>query len=295
MKGVWEMIQKNEVYRTKEQSSLDVQQLPTKLRRKKKKRHLVWNVETLISISTFFIIGMFWFVITKFEFVSPLIVPSPLSVLHSFQEVLSTGYKGISLPVHILDSMTRLLTGYVLAAILGILLGLASGYTSKFRAVFDPIVEFYQSLPPLAYYTILIIWFGIGDLSKVVLLFLAAFAPMFIASMAGVKNVKTEYIQGAYNLGASKWQTFYNIIFPASLPYIFTGLRTSIVASYGTLVAAEMVAGVSGLGWMVIDASRFLRSDIIFMGLIVMGVISVILDRTLRFAEAKIVPWKGKD
>ena len=227
--------------------------------------------------------------------VSPLIVPSPAIVLHSFQEVLSTGYKGIPLLVHVFDSMKRLLSGYVLAAILGVLLGLASGYSSKIRAVFDPIVEFYQSLPPLAYYTVLIIWFGIGDVSKVVLLFLAAFAPMFISSMAGVKNVKTEYIQGALNLGANQWKTFYYVILPASLPFIFTGLRTSMVASYSTLVAAEIVAGASGLGWMVIDASRFLRSDIIFMGLIVMGIISIILDRTLRFAEVKIVPWKGKD
>ncbi|RLL43996.1 ABC transporter permease [Oceanobacillus piezotolerans] len=266
-----------------------------KIPRKKKKRHKVWNIETLITISTFTFILLAWFVLTELEFVSSLIMPSPATVLQSFQEVITTGYKGNSLWVHILDSMTRLLTGYFLAAVLGILLGLASGYNRKIRAVFDPIVEFYQSLPPLAYYTVLIIWFGIGDLSKVVLLFLAAFAPMFIASMSGVKNVKTEYIQGAYNLGANKWQTFFYIIFPASLPYIFTGLRTSMVASYGTLVAAEMVAGVSGLGWMVIDASRFMRSDIIFMGLIVMGIISIILDRLLRFAEGKIVPWKGKD
>lgn len=286
------MVQHNELHAAKEQPSNN---LPVNLKRNKKKKKRFWSIELLITLSTFLLIAVTWYVITKLEIVSPLIVPSPITVLQGFQEVLSTGYKGISLSVHIFDSMKRLVTGFVLAAIMGVLLGLASGYSNKIRAVFDPIVEFYQSLPPLAYYTVLIIWFGIGDFSKVVLLFLAAFAPMFISSMAGVKNVKTEYIQGAYNLGANKWQTFYYIILPASLPFIFTGLRTSMVASYGTLVAAEMVAGVSGLGWMVIDASRFLRSDIIFMGLIVMGIISIILDRTLRFAEAKVVPWKGKD
>ncbi len=286
------MVQHNELHAAKDQTS---NKIPVSLRKSKKKQIKFWRIESLITISTFLLIGFTWYVITKLEIVSSLIVPSPITVLHGFQEVLSTGYKGISLSVHIFDSMKRLLAGFILAAILGVLLGLASGYSSKIRAVFDPIVEFYQSLPPLAYYTVLIIWFGIGDFSKVVLLFLAAFAPMFISSMAGVKNVKTEYIQGAYNLGANKWQTFYYIILPASLPFIFTGLRTSMVASYGTLVAAEMVAGVSGLGWMVIDASRFLRSDIIFMGLIVMGVISIVLDRALRFAEVKAVPWKGKD
>jgi len=263
--------------------------------RKKGRRRRLLNIEIFITLSTFLLIAAVWYVVTKFEVVSSLIMPSPGSVIQSFQEVFSTGYKGISLSVHVLDSMKRLLAGFIAAAVLGILLGLASGYSSKVRAVFDPIVEFYQALPPLAYYTVLIIWFGIGDLSKVVLLFFAAFAPVFIASMAGVKNIKMEYIQGAYNLGANKWQVFRHIILPASLSYIFTGLRTSMAASYGTLVAAEMVAGVSGLGWMVNDASRFLRSDVIFMGLIVMGVISIILDRSLRFAEAKAVPWKGKD
>lgn len=286
------MVQQNELQTAKEQP---LNKLPVNLKRNKKKSLKFWKIETLITITTFLLIGIIWFLVTEFKMVSPLIVPSPAIVLHSFQEVLSTGYKGIPLLVHVFDSMKRLLSGYVLAAILGVLLGLASGYSSKIRAVFDPIVEFYQSLPPLAYYTVLIIWFGIGDVSKVVLLFLAAFAPMFISAMAGVKNVKTEYIQGALNLGANQWKTFYYVILPASLPFIFTGLRTSMVASYSTLVAAEMVAGASGLGWMVIDASRFLRSDIIFMGLIVMGIISIILDRTLRFAEVKIVPWKGKD
>jgi taurine transport system permease protein len=257
------------------------------------KSHL--SIETIISISTFVILGLSWYLVTKFELVPEVFIPSPAKVLNAFTDTLFNGYKGYPLMKHLGDSMYRLLTAFAIALITAIPLGLLSGYNSKARAVFDPIVEFYQSLPPLAYYTILIIWLGIGNTSKITLLCLAAFAPLFIASMSAVKSVKEDYVNGAYTLGANKGQVFRHVIFPACLPYIFTGIRTAMATSYGTLVAAEMVAATTGIGWMVFDASRFMRSDIIFMGIIVMGVTSIILDRTIRFIEYKVVPWKGKE
>ena len=253
------------------------------------------SIEMIISILTFVILGLTWYIVTTFELVSEIFIPSPAKVISSFNDTLFNGYKGYPLMKHLGDSMFRLLTAFAIALITAIPLGLASGYNSKIRAVFDPLVEFYQSLPPLAYYTVLVIWLGIGDISKITLLFLAAFAPLFIASMSGVKSVKDDYVNGAYTLGAGKGQVFRHVIFPACLPYIFTGIRTSMATAYGTLVAAEMVAAVTGIGWMVFDASRFMRSDIIFMGIIVMGITSIILDRTIRFIEFKVVPWKGKE
>ncbi|MBC2582341.1 ABC transporter permease [Clostridium sp. DJ247] len=252
------------------------------------------TIEIFITLGTFTALLLAWYFTTKFKVISDTLLPSPAKVLKSFNKALFQGYKDTPLLKHLADSMFRLLSSYGFAVLTGIPLGLASGYNSKIRAVFDPLVEFYQSLPPLAYYSILIIWLGIGDFSKIVLLFLSAFAPIFIASMSGVKSVREDFINGAYTLGAGKGQTFIHVIFPASLPYVFTGLRTSMASAYGTLVAAEMVAGVTGIGWMVSDASRFLRTDIIFMGIIVMGITSVILDRTIRRVESKVVPWKGK-
>lgn len=257
------------------------------------KKHL--KIETVISLLTFVILGLAWYLVTKFKLVSEVFIPSPAKVLDCFIDTLFNGYKGYPLMKHLGDSMFRLLTAFAIAMITAIPLGLASGYNSKIRAAFDPIVEFYQSLPPLAYYTILVIWLGIGDTSKITLLFLAAFAPLFIASMSGVKSVKEDYVNGAYTLGANRGQVFRHVIFPACLPYVFTGIRTSMATSYRTLVAAEMVAATTGIGWMVFDASRFMRSDIIFMGIIVMGITSIILDRTIRFVEYKVVPWKGKE
>lgn len=254
-----------------------------------------FTLESAISVLTFLVLGLTWYLMTHFQLISEVFIPSPARVFQSFQETLINGYKGNSLLKHLADSMYRLLAAFFAAALAAIPLGLASGYNSKVRAVFDPLVEFYQALPPLAYYTLLVIWLGIEDLSKITLLFLAAFAPIFISSMSGVKSVKEDYIQGAYTLGATKGNVFWHVILPACLPYIFTGLRTSIATAFGTLVAAEMVAAVTGIGWMVFDASRFLRSDIIFVGLIVMGITSIILDRIMRWVEQKIVPSKGKE
>ncbi|MDR3165708.1 MAG: ABC transporter permease subunit, partial [Synergistaceae bacterium] len=172
--------------------------------------------------------------------------------------------------------------------------GIASGFNSKIRAVFDPIVEFYRPLPPLGYYTLLVLWMGIENSSKIALLYLAGFAPIFIACAAAVKKIRVDYIDGAYTLGANRRQVLTHVVFPACLPDIFTGLRTSVGVSYTTLVAAEMVAAVSGIGWMVLDASKFLRSDIVFAGIIIMGFSGILIDRVLRVIEERVVPWKGK-
>ena len=184
---------------------------------------------------------------------------------------------------------------FALVVVTAIPLGLASGTNSKIRAIFDPLVEFYRPLPPLAYYTLLILWMGIENSSKVALLFLAGFAPVYLSCVAGVSRIRQDLINGAYTLGASRRQVFFHVILPATLPDIFTGLKTSLGFTYTTLVAAEMVAAVSGIGWMVLDASKFLRSDVIFVGIIIMGITGVLLDRVIRVLEEKIVPWRGKE
>jgi taurine transport system permease protein len=129
----------------------------------------------------------------------------------------------------------------------------------------------------------------------VTLLYLAGFAPVYIASAAAVRKIRQDLIQGAYTLGASKRQVFWHVILPSCLPDIFTGLKTSLGVAYSTLVAAEMVAAVSGIGWMVLDASKFLRSDVIFVGIFVMGATGMLLDWGIRMLEEKLVPWRGKE
>ncbi|MEL7520745.1 MAG: ABC transporter permease subunit, partial [Cyanobacteria bacterium J06553_1] len=235
-----------------------------------------------------------WFVVTNLNWVDPLFFPSPQSVWSAFITILQDGYKGRPLLVHIGSSLWRLLIAFVLALGTAVPIGLASGYFKPVQALLDPFIEFYRPLPPLAYYTLLVIWLGIEDGSKIALLFLAGFAPLYIAMVSGVKRVPRDRVNAALSLGASQWQVFTQIIFPSCLPELFTGLRTALGFMYTTLVAAEMVAAVSGIGWMVLDASKFLRSDIIFVGIIIMGLIAIGLDLILRRLQVKYLPWVGR-
>lgn len=252
-------------------------------------------VEALIAAGTVAVLLGGWYFIVAQQYFSEVIVPSPYKVWQSFLTIWAEGYKGISLGQHFFESMVRLLSAFVLVVVTAVPIGLLSGYSSKIRAVFDPIIEFYRPLPPLAYYTMLVIWMGIDNESKIALLYLAGFAPVYLSCLSGVKKIRQEYIQGAYTLGASRWQVFRHVVLPACLPEMFTGIRTALGFSYTTLVAAEMVAADSGIGWMVLDASKFLLSDIIFTGIIIMGITGLAMDALLRVAEHRLVPWKGKD
>ena len=250
--------------------------------------------EPVLTALTLGSILLAWYAVARFRLVSELFVPHPMSVWQAFADIATDGYRGGTLLHHLLDSLYRVLAGFLLAVVTAVPLGLAIGYSSKVRAVFDPLIEFYRPLPPLAYYTLLVVWLGIENESKIALLYLAAFPPLSVSAMAGVKGVAPERIQGARSLGASRWQVFRYVVFPSCLPDIFTGMRVSIGFTYTTLVAAEMVAATSGIGWMVLDASKFLRSDVIFMGNIVMGLTGIGLDRLIRIAERRVVPWRGK-
>ena len=249
----------------------------------------------LLSVGSVAIALLLWFVVTNLELVDPLFFPTPQSVWSSFVDILQNGYKDRSLLQHIGASMWRLLLAFVLAFCTAIPMGLASGYFKPVQAILDPFIEFYRPLPPLAYYTLLVIWLGIEDPSKIALLFLGGFAPLYIAMVSGVRRVPRDRIHAALSLGASQWQVFTEIIFPSCLPELFTGLRTALGFMYTTLVAAEMVAAVSGIGWMVLDASKFLRSDIIFVGIIIMGVIAIAIDLGLRWLQTRCIPWVGRE
>ena len=236
-----------------------------------------------------------WMIVTRKGRISSIIFPSPDKVWNSLLSLLKNGYKGHTLWEHLFASLRRLFIAYILAVITAIPLGLLSGYSEKIRAVFEPIIAFVRPLPPLGYYTIIILWMGIGDGSKVMLLFLGAFAPIYLSCVAGVTRVKLDYINRARTLGANKRQIFFYVIFPSALPDIFVGLRNAMSTAYATSVAAEMVAAVSGIGWMVLDASKYLRSDVIFVGIIIMGITGIMLDKMLLYSERKIVFWKGKN
>lgn len=247
----------------------------------------------IISLLTITVIFILWWTATNLHWTDERLIPTPQATWEGFLQIL-IDYKGHSLLEHFTASMSRLFIAFFMAVVTAVPLGLLSGYSEKARAVMTPIIEFYRPLPPLAYYTLLVLALGIGDESKIALLYLACFAPIYIACMAGVLKVKEDFIRSALTLGASRMQVFLRVIFPSCMAEIFTGIRTAIGVAYTTLVAAEMVAASSGIGWMVLDAKNWFRNDVIFVGIIVMGVTGIFIDCILRFLEKKLVPWSGK-
>lgn len=223
-----------------------------------------------------------------------LYLPAPELVLERFVRLNNEGYQDFTLWQHTWKSVSRVLWGFLLGSLIGIPLGYAMGLTNWSRGWFDPIVEFMRPVPPLALIPLMIIWFGIGETSKVILLFLAALWIMIIAARSGVSGVAISKVHAAYSLGASKWQILTKVIVPNSLPEIFTGARVAMGVCWGTVVAAELVAAEVGLGKMIVVASKFQLTDIVLVGIILIGIIGFLIDVGVRALENWLVPWKGK-
>jgi len=235
-----------------------------------------------------------WLAATWGGFVRDLFLPPPGELWDGFVDLLTDGYRNRTLLEHLQASLWRVFAGFVTGAAVGTLLGLAMGYWRGVEALFAPFIEFLRPLPQLAYLMLLIIWFGIGETSKIILLFLAALPVSAVAARDGVRNVSVQRIHAARSLGASEWQIFHHVVLPSALPEIFTGARIGVGVVYGTLIAAEIIAGSSGLGWMIVDAGRFLRSDYVFVGILLIGLMGVALNRALVVLETRLVHWAGR-
>jgi taurine transport system permease protein len=221
-------------------------------------------------------------------------LPSPDSVWSRLISVAKEGYQNVTLAEHLSFSLFRVIVGFVLGAAVGIPLGYAMGLSNWFRGWFDPIVEFMRPVPPLALIPLVIIWAGIGEQGKIILLFLAALWIMAIGARSGVSGVNITKVHAAYSLGASKVQILRHVIIPNSLPEIFTAARVAMGVCWGTVVAAELVAAEKGVGKMIVAASKFQDTDIVLMGIILIGIIGFGIDVLMRLAEKWLVPWKGK-
>jgi taurine transport system permease protein len=237
---------------------------------------------------------LLWWLASHFGLIKPLFLPKPETIWTAFRQAAAGDLDSHSLWVHFLWSMYRVFLAFALAALIGIPVGIAMGVSRVARGIFDPPIEFYRPLPPLAYLPLMIVWFGIGELSKILLLFLAIFAPVALAARAGVKSAGQEQIQAARSMGASTLQVVRHVIIPSAMPEILVGLRIGMGVGWTTLVAAEMVAADAGLGKMVFNASNFLRTDVVILGILVIGFVAYVFELLMRWIERRVVPWKGK-
>jgi len=247
-----------------------------------------------LSVASITFLLFIWWLVTALGWVQPLFVPSPGAIFQKFVDVWQNGFTNTSLLEHVAVSTARVFGAFVLACLIGIPLGLAMGMSPAVRGIFDPPIEFYRPIPPLAYLPLMIIWFGIGETSKVLLIFLSVFAPVALGARAGVRSAAIEQIHAAYSFGASRWQVMRHVILPSALPEILTAMRIGIGFGWTTLVAAEMVAATEGLGYMVLSASQFLQTSTVIMGIFVIAAIAYAFDLLMRFIERKVVPWKGR-
>ncbi len=247
-----------------------------------------------ITLASIALVLAAWFGVTEGGLVRDLFLPGPADLWSGLVELVDDGYKGRPLLVHIGDSLVRVGAGFATGVAAGTLLGLAMGYLPRLDALAAPFVEFLRPLPQLAYLILLIIWLGIGETSKITMLFLAALPVAAIAARDGVRNVPGERLRVAQTLGASGWQVFRHVILPSALPEIMVGARLAAGIVYGTLIAAEIIAGSSGIGWMILDAGRFLRSDYVFVGIGTIGLAGIAIDRILLLIERRAVHWAGR-
>ncbi|MFO1317703.1 MAG: ABC transporter permease subunit [Burkholderiales bacterium] len=249
-----------------------------------------------VAISAITVVALFflWWLVTQMGWIKPLFLPKPQVVLEQFWLYVIGEVNDQPLWKHFLASMFRVFSAFVLACLTAIPVGIAMGMSRIARGVFDPPIEFYRPLPPLSYLPLIIIWFGIDELPKVLLIYLACFAPLALAARSGMRSASQEQIHAAYSMGATYWQVILHVILPSALPEILVGMRIAIGFGWTTLVAAEMVAANVGLGQMVLNASNFLRTDIVIMGIVVIGIVAYLFDLLMRWVERVVVPWKGK-
>ena len=247
-----------------------------------------------ISVVTVVVLLALWTLVTNMGWVKPLFLPTPQAVFEQFWAYLTGQANDKPLWQHFLASIFRVFSAFLLACVTAIPVGIAMGMSRWARGIFDPPLEFYRPLPPLAYLPLIIIWFGIDELPKVLLIFLSCFAPLALAARSGMRSAAQEQINAAYSMGASYWQVVRHVVLPAAMPEILVGMRIAIGFGWTTLVAAEMVAANMGLGQMVLNASNFLRTDIVIMGIVVIGVVAYLFDLLMRWVERRVAPWKGR-
>ncbi|MEU3461905.1 ABC transporter permease [Streptomyces sp. NPDC006733] len=259
-------------------------------------RSVRWRRAALRLVALVTLLGL-WQLVVALHVWSPVLVPSPAAVWRTLVKTSGThdgvrGYQGHTLVEHLGISLRRILIGAGAGAVAGLVLGLLMGTLPWVRVVLEPAVAFVRTLPPLAYFSLLIIWFGIDEAPKLWLLAIAAMPPVAVATASAVASAPTALVEAARAIGARRGQVITSVILPSALPEILVGVRLAFGIAYSSVVAAETVNGLPGIGGLIRDAQRYNQSDTVVLGLLAIGVSGLLIDAVLRALENRLAPWR---
>lgn len=246
------------------------------------------------SIGSVAALIVLWVLLSRSGWIKPGYLPTPAEMGSTLTELLQIGYQGKPLWNHIGISLMRTLAGFALGIALGVPIGLLTGYSQRAGAMVSPIMAFIRPIPPIAFIPMVVLYFGLGELGKIVLIFFVSFNYVQTNAHAGAANFPIAYRRAAQSLGLSRWQTFRRIVMPGALPQIFTGLKVALALSWAVVVAAELVGAQSGLGFMISDAALLFRIPVVFIGIALIGAIGLTLNALLNAAETRVVHWRGR-
>ncbi len=215
----------------------------------------------------------------------PILLPPPVDVARAFWQGIGDG----SLISHVGASYYRILVGWAVGSAIAVPVAVLAGRVPLVRMLLDPYIEFFRFIPPIAFVTLFMIWFGLGELSKITLIVYTAFFTTFLSTMAGAMSVETERIRAAQCLGATPRQVFFKVIVPATVPHIITGVRLALGLAFMTVIAAEFIAAQTGIGYLIFNSRLFAQTDNVFVGIITLGLMGFAANWLLKTIASRIV------
>jgi NitT/TauT family transport system permease protein len=249
---------------------------------------------TAISVLSVAAVFVLWAALTESGVVSRAKIPSPTDLVTEFVHLLEAGYSGSPMWRHVAASVGRTLIGLGFAVAIGTPIGLLVGHSRAASAILEPFFSVLRPMPAIAFIPLVILYFGIGEFSKIALIFFTSMLHMVLHASAGVRSVPRDLLRVGYNYGLKRSELFLHVILPAALPQIMTGIRTTTAISWALVVAAELVGAQAGLGYIVMDAATFFRIPDLYIGIILIGLIGFGMELAERRLENRLLHWRGR-
>ena len=238
------------------------------------------------GLSVIIVIGFYAYISSR-PGVNPSLVPTPTKIIQTFASEIANG----ELLNNTKASLARVIAGFLIGSSLAILIGCVAGWFRIWGYILNPLIDAIRPIPALAYIPLVIVWVGIDEPSRIIIITLAVFKPCVVNARAGMQEVAQIYVDAAKTLGASALRIFWTIAIPSSVPYLIAGMRTALSTGFLALVAAELIAAPSGLGFMIQNAGQYFRTDVVIVGIIVIGIVGAVLDQIARMVGLHLTSW----